>query len=167
VPAATAAVAVAVRPGRPTDFVFRAPGGATLRVSNFRRNVWLPAVRAANLDGLRIHDLRHTAVAQWIAAGASPKEVAQRAGHTSVSFVLDRYGHLFPEADTALRARPDDLFRAVTEHGQFGDGNGTLGLIRFGCRDLLVCWCSGGRTRTYNLGLNRAGTGGCACSKVL
>ena len=91
-------------------------GGATLRASNFRRNVWLPAIRAANLDGLRIHDLRHTAVALWIAAGASPKEVAQRAGHTSVSFVLDRYGHLFPEADTALRARPDELFRAVTEH---------------------------------------------------
>jgi hypothetical protein len=85
-------------------------------VSDFRRNFWLPAVRAANLDGLRIHDLRHTAVALWIAAGASPKEVAQRAGHTSVSFVLDRYGHLFPEADTALRARLDDLFRAVTEH---------------------------------------------------
>ena len=59
-PAATAAVAV--RPGRPTDFVFRAPGGATLRVSNLRRNFWLPVVRAANLDGLPIHGLRHTAV---------------------------------------------------------------------------------------------------------
>jgi integrase len=46
--------------------------------------------------GLRIHDLRHTAVALRIAAGASPKEVAVRAGHTSTSFVLDRYGHLFP-----------------------------------------------------------------------
>jgi hypothetical protein len=33
-----------------------------------------------------------------------------------VSFVLDRYGHLFPEADTALRARLDGLFRAATEH---------------------------------------------------
>jgi integrase len=73
-------------------------------------------VVAANLDGPRIHDLRHTAVALWIAAGASPKEVAQRAGHTSVSFVLDRYGHLFPEADTALRARLDELFCGVTEH---------------------------------------------------
>jgi hypothetical protein len=29
---------------------------------------------------------------------------------------LDRYGHLFPEADTALRARLDGLFRAATEH---------------------------------------------------
>jgi integrase len=85
-------------PGRPTDFVFRAHGGQVLRVSNFRRNVWRPAVAAANLGGLRIHDLRHTAVALWIAAGASPKEVAQQAGHTPVSFVLDRYGHLAPLA---------------------------------------------------------------------
>jgi len=56
-----------------------------------------PATRKAGLDGLRIHDLRHTAVALWIAAGTGPKEVATRAGHTSVSFTLDRYGHLYPE----------------------------------------------------------------------
>ena len=42
------------------------------------------------LEGLRIHDLRHTAVALWIAAGANPKEVSARAGHSSVSFTLDR-----------------------------------------------------------------------------
>jgi hypothetical protein len=44
-----------------------------------------------------------------IAAGAGPKEVAARAGHTPVSFTLDRYGHLYPEADTALRDRLDAL----------------------------------------------------------
>jgi Protein of unknown function (DUF805) len=33
-------------------------------------SVRLPAVKAAGLDGLRFHDLRHTAVALWIAAGA-------------------------------------------------------------------------------------------------
>jgi hypothetical protein len=49
-------------------------------------------------------------VALWIAAGASPKEVAVRAGHTSTSFVLDRYGHLFPEADAALCERLNGLF---------------------------------------------------------
>jgi hypothetical protein len=63
----------------------------------------MPATKAAGLQGLRIHDLRHTAVALWIAAGATPKEVAVRAGHTSVGFTLDRYGHLYPEADTTLR----------------------------------------------------------------
>jgi integrase len=56
------------------------------------------------------HDLRHTAVALWIAAGANPKEVAARAGHASVSFTLDRYGHLYPEADSALRDRLDALY---------------------------------------------------------
>jgi Phage integrase family len=72
--------------------------------------VWRPAIRAAGLDGLRIHDLRHTAVALWIAAGANPKEVPVRAGHASVSFTLDRYGHLYPEADATLRDRLDALY---------------------------------------------------------
>jgi integrase len=91
------------------DHVFTAPEGGPLRIVGFRNRIWRPAAEAAGLAGLRIHDLRHTAVALWIAAGASPKEVAVRAGHTSVSFTLDRYGHLYPEADTTLRDRLDAL----------------------------------------------------------
>jgi hypothetical protein len=68
------------------------------------------------VDGLRIHDLRRTAVALWMAAGANPKE-ATRAGHTSVSFTLDRYGHLYPDADQALRNRLDAL-HALSEPQQ-------------------------------------------------
>jgi integrase len=83
-----------------------------LRVTLFRHRFWLPATRAAGLGGLRIHDLRHTAVALWIAAGANPKEVAARAGHASVSFTLDRYGHLYPEADLTLRERLDAIWSA-------------------------------------------------------
>jgi integrase len=93
----------------PDDHVFAAPEGGTLRIVAFRNRIWRPATDAAGLAGVRIHDLRHTAVALWIAAGASPKEVAVRAGHTSVSFTLDRYGHLYPEADTRLRDRLDTL----------------------------------------------------------
>ena len=93
-------------PGAPEELVFAGPQGgraAGRRCSGAR--FWRPATRAAGLDGLRIHDLRHTAVALWIAAGANPKEVAARAGHASVSFTLDRYGHLYPEADLTLRER--------------------------------------------------------------
>ena len=71
--------------------------------------MWLPAIRAAGLVPLRPHDLRHTAVALWIAAGANPKEVSVRAGHTSVAFTLDRYGHLFPGHDDELRDRLDAM----------------------------------------------------------
>jgi hypothetical protein len=44
---------------------------------------------------------------------AGPKEVAARAGHTSVSFTLDRYGHLYPEADRALREHLDRFHEAA------------------------------------------------------
>jgi integrase len=54
-------------------------------------------------------DLRHTAVAQWIAAAASPKEASVRAGHTSVSFTLDRYGHLYPGSEDAVNDRLDAM----------------------------------------------------------
>jgi hypothetical protein len=33
-----------------------------------------------------------------------------RAGHTSVAFTLDRYGHLYPEADAKLCDRLDALY---------------------------------------------------------
>ena len=43
---------------------------------------------------------------------ANPKEVAARAGHASVSFTLDRYGHLCPKADLSLRERLDAIWSA-------------------------------------------------------
>jgi hypothetical protein len=50
-----------------------------------------------------------------IAADGNHKEFVTRAGHTSVSVTWDRYGHLFPESDAALRDRLDELFVPVTE----------------------------------------------------
>jgi len=71
-------------------------------------------VRNAGLAHLRPHDLRHTAVALWMAAGANPKEVAARTGHTSVSFTLDRYGHLLPGSEQRL----NDALDALAEGAQ-------------------------------------------------
>lgn len=98
---------------RERDLIFRAPAGGPLR-KTFRQRFWLPAVREAGLEPLRFHDLRHTAIALWIAVGADPKRIAARAGHTSVSVVLDRYGHLFPEGEEQLEDRLDVVFRAAS-----------------------------------------------------
>jgi integrase len=106
--------------GDPDAYVFTANKGGVLRPSNFRVKVWLPAVRAAGLSPLRPHDLRHTAVALWIAAGANPKEVSVRAGHTSVAFTLDRYGHLFPGHDDELRDRLDAMHATGLERAAGG-----------------------------------------------
>src|ERR687892_2625715 len=51
------------------------------------------------------HELRHTFVALWIAAGANPKEVSVRAGHSSVAFTLDRYGHLYQDTEDDIPER--------------------------------------------------------------
>jgi hypothetical protein len=76
----------------------------------------LPAVAGsgAGLVGGRLRlGVGHASPSGQIAAGAGPKEVATRAGHTSVSFTLDRYGHLYPEADRALRDRLDRFHEAA------------------------------------------------------
>lgn len=89
----------------PDSLVFRSPDGLPIRATLFRRRFWSPAVTLAGLQPLRIHDLRHTAVSLWIADGANPKQVAVMAGHTSVSVVLDRYGHLYPQHEDELMRR--------------------------------------------------------------
>jgi hypothetical protein len=48
---------------------------------------------------------------------ATPKEVAVRAGHTSVSFTLDRYGHLYPESDNMLRDRLEAMHATARPAG--------------------------------------------------
>jgi site-specific recombinase XerC len=94
---------------QPDDLVFTASEGGPVQLNLWRQRFWAPAVRGAGLAHLRPHDLRHTAVALWIAAGANPKEVAARAGHASVSFTLDRYGHLLPGSEQRLNDALDDL----------------------------------------------------------
>lgn len=84
--------------------IFTAPEGGPVRRRNWRSRVWLPAAKRAGLipPALRVHDLRHTAISQWIAHGADVRTIATIAGHTSVRVTLDRYGHMIPGQDDAL-----------------------------------------------------------------
>ncbi len=95
--------------GDAAALVFTSPRGEVLRAKNFRRRHFDPAVRAAGLDGVTPHDLRHTAISLWILAGTDVKTVSVRAGHSSTSFTLDRYGHLYDGADAQSIARLDAL----------------------------------------------------------
>jgi integrase len=57
------------------DLVFTMPRGGVLRLSNWRRAIFLPARARAGLSGrFRIHDLRHTAASQF--PGRVPTEDA-------------------------------------------------------------------------------------------
>ena len=52
-----------------------------------------------------MRDYRHTAISLWIAAGVDAKLVSVLAGHSSVSFTLDSYGHLYPNADQVVPSK--------------------------------------------------------------
>jgi integrase len=100
----------------PDDFVFSAPRGGVLRIRNFRRAGFEPAVKIAGPDGMTPHALRHTAASLAIAAGANVKVVQTMLGHKSATMTLDLYGHLFEnqldevaDAMDAARAAADSL----------------------------------------------------------
>ena len=54
--------------------VFTGHKGAPLRRSGFRRLWWQPSTKAAGLEGLKVHELRHTFVALWVDAGAKSRK---------------------------------------------------------------------------------------------
>jgi hypothetical protein len=95
----------------PDGLLFPSPEGGYLRLENFRRRVWTPAVARAGLAPLRLHDLRHTCASLAIAAGADVKVLQRMLGHASAALTLDRYGHLFPGQAQSVVERLDEMAR--------------------------------------------------------
>jgi integrase len=93
--------------------VFPTPNGGVWRKDNFMARVYRPAVRRAQLEPLRFHDLRHTYAALMVAAGAHPKLLQAQLGHTSINVTLNTYGHLFPDAFADVGNALDRLVRAA------------------------------------------------------
>src|SRR6266540_1982312 len=91
--------------------VFPAPQGGFLRHGNFRRRVWLPATKTAKLEGLRFHDLRHTAATLAVVAGATTKELMARMGHSPPDMAI-RYQHIMEGRDAIIAAALDRLIQA-------------------------------------------------------
>jgi Phage integrase family len=104
----------AVRQPRQTHSQARGcPEGGLLRRSNFNRRIWRPATRAAGVEGLRFHDLRHTSATLSIAAGASTRELMARMGHSSSAAAL-RYQHVMAGRDATIAAALDELIEAAS-----------------------------------------------------
>ena len=91
--------------------VFPSPAGKIWRKDNFMARIFRPAVRRAELEPLRFHDLRHSYAALMIAAGAHPKLLQSQLGHTSITVTLDRYGHLYDDAFVDVGEALDRLVR--------------------------------------------------------
>jgi integrase len=98
--------------------VFGTAQGHYLNRHNFYNRVWYPALKAAGLEGVRVHDLRHTAVSLAIKAGASPREAMDFAGHSSIAVTMNVYSHLFPGQGLDLADRLDQLAQSWPTAGQ-------------------------------------------------
>lgn len=107
----------------PDSLVFTGERGVVVRRSWFFRYYWKPAITATGLDGLRFHDLRHTFVALWVSLGRNPKEVSRAAGHSSVAFTLDRYGHLYDTDSDDLADELDGFLGLTRPHGTLKTGS--------------------------------------------
>ena len=90
-------------------FIFEAPRGGPINIQNWRNRVWRKACQAEGIDGIRIHDLRHTAASIAITAGADVKLVQRMLGHKDATETLNTYGHLWPD-------RLDEVAAAITAH---------------------------------------------------
>jgi integrase len=75
----------------PTARVFTAPGGATLRQSNFIRREWQPLLEFAELPPVGFNRLRHTMATDGLRMGLQVKVVQTWLGHAHSSTTLDIY----------------------------------------------------------------------------
>jgi integrase len=66
-------------------------------------------VRRIGLEGIRLHDARHSHASLMLKAGIHPKIVQERLGHASIQTTLDTYSHVAPGLQEAAAARFDDL----------------------------------------------------------
>lgn len=57
--------------------------------------------KAAGMEPIRIHDLRHSHVSLLINLGMNPAAIADRVGHSSVE-ITQTYSHLFPSTQVGL-----------------------------------------------------------------
>ncbi len=112
---------------RRADLVFTSPMGQPARTRNFRRG-WVKWTVAAGLDpereagerrvnGLRIHDLRHTHAAMLISAGVPLTAIQRRLGHSSIAISSDLYGHLMPAVDEGILTAVDAALELVRPVG--------------------------------------------------
>ena len=88
-----------------TDLVFANENGT----ATFPRRAWELALRAAEIEDFRFHDLCHTAASYLAMSGATLAEIAEILGHKTLAMVK-RYSHLTDQHSSKVVARMNAQF---------------------------------------------------------
>jgi len=68
------------------------------------------AAKAAGVEGVRLHDLRHSYLTRLARSGLHPVETSAIAGHSSPSFTAERYQHVDEAALERTRSAVEEVF---------------------------------------------------------
>ena len=88
-----------------------------MRAQNVLRRSFRPILEAAEIDGFRFHDLRHTAATLMLRAGVHPKIVSERLGHAKVAITMDLYQHALPSMQRDAARSVEALLSAARKKG--------------------------------------------------
>ena len=96
-------------------YVFPSHGAAGHRTT-IKRN-WRQITKAAEIAGLRIHDLRHSFASELASGGASLPLIGALLGHSS-PVTTARYAHLYDDPQRAAVERVGAAVEAATRKGR-------------------------------------------------
>ena len=90
--------------GGGNDYVFLTPNNEPYKRQDSLKKSFLTACRKSGIEGLRFHDLRHTAATRMIESGANIVAVSKILGHADLKTTM-RYVH----PDSSLREAVENL----------------------------------------------------------
>ena len=73
---------------------------------------WIKTVRRCGLDGIRLHDARHTHASLLLKQGVHPKVVSERLGHAGIAITMDLYSHVVPGMQKAAALGFDNAIKS-------------------------------------------------------
>jgi integrase len=92
------------------DLVFSHYDGSPLLPDSIT-HAWIKLVRKCGLNGIRLHDARHTHATIMLKQGVHPKVVQERLGHSSIALTMDTYSHVAPGLQQAAAKGFDDILK--------------------------------------------------------
>jgi len=105
------------------DLIFPNQLGGPHRESNLLERVLRPAAKAAGLEHVTWHQLRHIHASVLHDIGVPAKIAQQQLGHANVQTTMNFYTHAIPETHRrAIESLEEALFPVVPNCSQVGDG---------------------------------------------
>lgn len=108
------ALSVQCKDKAPGDLVFAGRDGGYLPRPKSSNGWFTRAVKAAKVQAITPHDLRHTCASLAVSAGVNVLALQRMLGHTSAKITLDTYADLFDDDLDAV---------AVTLHARYSPEN--------------------------------------------